>query len=384
MNRIRHALGSGATIPVILLLAWAGAVHFGFLDARLWSSPELVAAGGWTALRDGTLLAALSASLKRDAAGFAIGAGAGLILGLVLARVRLADRLLSPTLNATRQIALFAWVPFLSLWLGNGEVGRIAFIALASFFPVLINTHLGAAQVEAGYLDVARVLCLKPHRLLLKVILPSAFPSILTGCGWGYYAWLATIGAEYLLPPRGVGDDDGCARPIPRIWSSGHGGDRRDRFWIECPAQPHRPSAVVARGGGGGMSSHAQSASLRLVSSAPDQPHPTAQRVIELLGEGKPPGDLGIAALRRHYNLSRRQFLSELEPVESVFHILPAERGVPRLTIIRPRGYRPGERLPALSICMARWSFEAWPPTSFCRQRPTCNMIVICGIPPGA
>jgi len=207
MSAIRHALGSGATIPLILLLAWAGAVHFGFLDARLWSSPEQVLAGGWGALRDGSLLAALSASLRRDLAGFAIGAGAGLILGLVLARVRLADRLLSPTLNTTRQIALFAWVPFLSLWLGNGEAGRIAFIALASFFPVLINTHQGAAQVEAGYLDVARVFCLRPHRVLLKVILPSAFPSILTGLRLGLiYAWLATIGAEYLFATtQGVG-----------------------------------------------------------------------------------------------------------------------------------------------------------------------------------
>ena len=131
MNAIRHALGSGATIPLILLLAWAGAVHFGLLDVRLWSSPEQVLAGGWGALRDGSLLAALGASLRRDLAGFAIGGGAGLILGLILARVRLADRLLSPTLNMARQIALFAWVPFLSLWLGNGEAGRIAFIALA-------------------------------------------------------------------------------------------------------------------------------------------------------------------------------------------------------------------------------------------------------------
>ena len=92
------------------------------------------------------------------------------------------------------------------------------------------------------------------------------------------------------------------------------------------------------------MSIHA---GLRLVSSAPDAPHPTAQRVMEILGDSKMEG-LGLAAMRRHYNLSRRQFLSELEPVESVFHILPSERGVPRLTIIRPRGFRPGDRLPAL------------------------------------
>ena len=128
------------------------------------------------------------------------------------------------------------------------------------------------------------------------------------------------------------------------------------------------------------MTSTAQSASLRLVSSAPDEPHPTAQRVIELLAEGKPPEGAGIAALRRHYNLSRRQFLSELEPVESVFHILPAERGVPRLTIIRPRGYRTGERLPALVYLHGGgWSLGSLATYEpLCRQLANaCNMIVI-------
>ena len=149
MKLVRHMLSSGLVLPVLLITAWAAAVHLGWLDVRLWSSPEQVLTGGWAALRDGTLVAALAASLQRDLLGFAIGAGLALPLGLLLARVRLADRLFNPTLNAVRQVALFAWVPFLSLWLGNGELGRLAFIALASFFPVLLNTHLGAARIEA-------------------------------------------------------------------------------------------------------------------------------------------------------------------------------------------------------------------------------------------
>src|SRR5580704_7290398 len=185
MISLRRALGSGAVLPVLLLCTWAAAVHLGLLDLRLWSSPELVLKASWTVLRDGSLADALRSSLERDLLGFAIGAGLGLPLGLLLARVRLADRLISPTLNATRQIALFAWVPFLSLWLGNGEQGRIAFIALSSFFPVLLNTHLGVRQVEQRHLDVARALCLKPHRLLLKVVLPAARPAIFNGLRLG-------------------------------------------------------------------------------------------------------------------------------------------------------------------------------------------------------
>jgi sulfonate transport system permease protein len=200
MSRLRHALGSGATLPLVILLGWTLATHFGWLDVRLWSSPGLVLNAAWEGLRDGTLPAALGASLQRDLVGFTIGAVTGLLLGLLLARVRIADLLLAPTLNATRQIALFAWVPFLSLWLGNGEEGRIAFIALASFFPVLLNTHQGARQMDARHLEVARVLRLKPHRVLLSIVLPSARPAIMTGLRLGLiYAWLATVGAEYLF-----------------------------------------------------------------------------------------------------------------------------------------------------------------------------------------
>jgi acetyl esterase len=89
--------------------------------------------------------------------------------------------------------------------------------------------------------------------------------------------------------------------------------------------------------------------SLRLVQSEPAAPHPSAQRVIEILGNAvPPPPDATIRAVRHRYNLNRRQFLAELETVESVAHILPAERGVPRLTVIRPRNFRYGDRLPAI------------------------------------
>ncbi|MDB5736258.1 MAG: acetyl hydrolase [Alphaproteobacteria bacterium] len=94
------------------------------------------------------------------------------------------------------------------------------------------------------------------------------------------------------------------------------------------------------------MSTHSHA--LRLIQTEPTAPHSTAQRIIEILGNSVPPADAEIRAVRHRYNLNRRPFLAELEQVESVFHILPAERGVPRLTVIRPRNFRQGERLPAI------------------------------------
>ena len=94
------------------------------------------------------------------------------------------------------------------------------------------------------------------------------------------------------------------------------------------------------------MSTHSHA--LRLVYNEPDAPHPTAQRVIEILGNTAPQADAPIRAVRHRYNLTRRQFLAEMETIESIFHILPAERGVPRLTVIRPRKFRQGDWLPAI------------------------------------
>lgn len=110
---------------------------------------------------------------------------------------------------------------------------------------------------------------------------------------------------------------------------------------------------------------------IRLVHSEPDAPHPSAQHVIEVLGTPALPHGTDIAAVRRRYNLSRRQFLAELEPVESIFHILPAEPGVPRLTIIRPKNFREGEPLPAIVYLHG----GGWAVGSLATYEPFCRKL---------
>ena len=117
------------------------------------------------------------------------------------------------------------------------------------------------------------------------------------------------------------------------------------------------------------MSIH--SSALRLVHNEPDAPHSTAQRVIEILAATPLPAAADIRAIRHRYNLSRRQFLAEMEPVENIFHILPAERGVPRLTVIRPRNYRQGQKLPALVFLHG----GGWTLGSLATYEPFCRSL---------
>lgn len=192
--------GSGLTLPLLILAGWGGAIHAGLLDNRLWASPSAVIVALIAQVKDGVLFDDVAASLQRDLSGFVIGTAIGLLVGIVLARSRLVDGLLGPLLNGVKQIAIFAWVPLISIWFGHDEPAKVAFIALAVFFPVMLNTYDGVRGIDSRHFEVARILGLNRWQRVRYVILPAAMPAIATGIRLALiYAWLATIGAEYFF-----------------------------------------------------------------------------------------------------------------------------------------------------------------------------------------
>ncbi|HYD66195.1 ABC transporter permease [Azospirillum sp.] len=192
--------GRGLVLPALLLAAWEAAHHLGLSDPRLLPPPSLVLARLGREAAEGGLWFHLGASLVRDLAGFAIGAAAGLLGGLLLGLWRGFDRLVGPSFHAWKQIAVFAWIPLISVWFGVGEAAKVVFVALAAFTPVVVNTHEGIRGIDRRHWEVARVLTLTPWQTLVRLVLPAALPSIFTGLHLALiYAWLATVGAEYFM-----------------------------------------------------------------------------------------------------------------------------------------------------------------------------------------
>lgn len=190
----------GWVLPLALVGLWWLAVRQGWSTSPLLVAPEQVVATGWQQLASGQLARALAASLWRDLLGFAIGASGGLLFGAALGASRLFEKLAGPSFHTLKQISLFAWIPLLSVWFGLGDAAKVAFLSLAAFFPVAINTAEGIRSVPADLLEVARVLRLTRAQRWRRVILPAASPSVFAGIHLGLiYAWLATLGAEYLL-----------------------------------------------------------------------------------------------------------------------------------------------------------------------------------------
>lgn len=198
----------GWVIPLALLAVWWTAARFGWSTSPLLVAPGKVWQTAVQQVVSGNVFAALGASLWRDLVGFAIGAALGLLFGALLGSSRLAEKLIGPSFHTLKQISLFAWIPLLSVWFGLGDAAKVAFLSLAAFFPVVLNTFEGIRGVPPDLLEVARVLKFTSAQRWRKVILPAASPSIFAGIHLGLiYAWLATLGAEYLLVSgQGIGN----------------------------------------------------------------------------------------------------------------------------------------------------------------------------------
>ncbi|HET6606596.1 MAG TPA: ABC transporter permease [Rhodopila sp.] len=190
----------GLVLPAFLLAGWAVASHAGWVDRRLLPPPNQVARTALEQLLNQGLLGNLTASLIRDMIGFLLGTLLGLIAGVALGLSRIGDKLLMPTFNGVRQVAILAWIPLISVWFGVGEAAKIVFILLAALIPVVLNTYEGVRGASAQLIEVGRTLTLTRWQMITRLYLPSALPSIATGVHLALiYAWVASIGAEYFM-----------------------------------------------------------------------------------------------------------------------------------------------------------------------------------------
>jgi NitT/TauT family transport system permease protein len=145
-------------------------------------------------------------SLRRVLLGFAIAAGLGVTLGVLIGRYRLVRALSIPALEVLRPIPAIAWVPMaIMLWPSN-EVSIVFITFLGAFFPILLNTIHGVEEIDEVLLRAARSLGTREFDLIRHVVIPGALQHIFTGLAVGMgVAWVSLIAAEMISGQFGIG-----------------------------------------------------------------------------------------------------------------------------------------------------------------------------------
>lgn len=194
-----------------LLLIWQGIAEIGLVSPGRLASPVQVGQGLWelatAGIPPGYLLHRhIWNSLELVAGGFGLALLFGLPLGLLLGASAAMRGALGPVLEFFRPIPPLAWIPLSMLWFGIGFRSAVFLIFLGAFFPILLNTCSGVCNVPSGYVGVARVLGASRRIIWLKVLLPAAVPSILTGVRIGMgIAWMTLVAAEFTGVQQGYG-----------------------------------------------------------------------------------------------------------------------------------------------------------------------------------
>jgi len=138
--------------------------------------------------------------------GFAIGAGGGIALGVLLARWAYVAKVLDPFLLALYSIPRVALAPMLIVWFGIGYSSKIFLGATLVFFITFFNTLAGIRSVDKALCDIARVMQATEWQVFMKVMLPAASSWILTSVKISLpFALVGVILGEYLVSSQGLG-----------------------------------------------------------------------------------------------------------------------------------------------------------------------------------
>lgn len=152
------------------------------------------------------LLQAMWATTWRVLLSWGIGCTTGIAFGLVIGRSKVTYAIFNPLIEALRPIPPIAMIPFVILWFGLGESGRILLGALACFMTMVVLTHTVARNVPPVYLRAARSLGASENAVYRTVVLRAIVPNLVGGIRISAaLTWAVIVGAEYLGAQTGVG-----------------------------------------------------------------------------------------------------------------------------------------------------------------------------------
>jgi NitT/TauT family transport system permease protein len=154
----------------------------------------------WERTRDGTLPMRAWTSVRILLMGYIAGIVLAAIMTVLAISTRIGTDLLETLTAMFNPLPAIALLPLALIWFGLGS-GSLVFVLIHSvLWAVALNTHAGFLGVSQTLRMVGKNYGLKGLSYVFRILVPAAFPSILTGLkiGWAF-AWRTLIAAELVF-----------------------------------------------------------------------------------------------------------------------------------------------------------------------------------------
>jgi len=202
----KHFTAKKIIFYVAILAVWQTVADANFWPNEIFPSPwEVIQDLGYGAA-DGSLFYGIGTSMLRLIIGLAIAIAGGITLGIFMARMETVNQTIGSLVLGLQSIPSIAWVPLALIWFGVSDAGIIFVTAIGAIFAVTINTYTGVKNIDPHYIEAAQNMGAKGSKLITLVLIPAAFPYMISGFkqGWAF-AWRGVIGAEILFSFLGLG-----------------------------------------------------------------------------------------------------------------------------------------------------------------------------------
>ena len=191
---------------LVLAVLWYVSTNYWGISPILLPKPQLVLGELIDILRSGEFWPDLLLTLSELAAAFAISMTSGVVLGLLISRSPVLVKVFEPLLAGVYAVPIILFLPLYVLFFGLGPASKIALGATISFFPIVLNTIAGFANVDKLHVTAARSMGASNWHLFRYVLMPGALPVMLSGLRMGFtVALLSIIGSETIASLAGLG-----------------------------------------------------------------------------------------------------------------------------------------------------------------------------------
>ncbi len=189
-----------------LLIGWEVLARSGAFTTFLLPPLSMVLERVWDDTVSGDLAVNLGLTLYRAAVGFIVSGVAGVILGILIARIPPVRWFFDPIVSVGFPMPKIAFLPVFMLWFGLYDFSKISMVVFDSIFPVIAATVAGTQAVETQLVWSARSLGAKDRAVLWEIVLPAALPQIITGLQVSLpIALIVTVVTEMLMGGEGLG-----------------------------------------------------------------------------------------------------------------------------------------------------------------------------------
>lgn len=154
----------------------------------------------WRELTEGRLLAMAWSSIAVLFKGYVIGVVIAAVLTSMAVSTRISNDFLATLTSMFNPLPAIALLPLAMLWFGLGETSLIFVLVHAVLWPLALNTLSGFTSVSETMRMCGRNYGLRGVFYVVRILMPAALPSILTGLkiGWAF-AWRTLIAAELVF-----------------------------------------------------------------------------------------------------------------------------------------------------------------------------------------